>query len=84
MEKNEIPVEDLQQAIFDGYDGHYYILSRWIDAIKKIYPDANIQNHYGSKSGYINGVYYEFIEGFYWMRNAPKIYKTKPQRNSLL
>ena len=74
--KTEIPLEELQDALFDGKI--YYVLSRWIDVLKKAFPNADIINYYGSKSGRINGIYYEFIENYYAMYNTPKIVKCNP------
>lgn len=76
MENNvEIPLEDLQNALFD--DKQYYVLSRWIDVLRKAFPTAEIKNYYGSTSGRINGVYYEFVEN-YFMYGTPKIVKCNP------
>jgi len=68
----EIDIKQLQQALFDNWQGG--VLSNWIDILRKAFPEAKIINYLGSTTGRINGVFYEFHEKYY-MESIPLIIK---------
>jgi len=60
----EIPIVSLQSALLARWTGG--VLSNWISIIKSSFPDANVVNYFGSSSGRINGILYEFKEHHFY------------------
>lgn len=76
---NEIPIKDLQRVVIQKWQGG--VLSGWIDIVRAAFPEAEVINYYGSTTGRINGVLYEFFEKRMY-NEAPYILRSYNQQSN--